>query len=218
MPNTNNTGGTGKGVQLNLLKHLESDKLGCFSKPTPLKCALVNAHSIYNKIPTFHHFVSDNKLDICCLTETWIKPNDNSTPSCLPPINFSSHNTIRNGKTDGGFAFVLHNSIQYNYEGEHNFHSFECASLKLRTIGKRIRLLLVYRKQEVAFLTFVDEFVSLIERYIMDTAKFVLLGDFNLHINELADPNADTFCDLLECFNLKNNIFFPMHTPTTLWT
>ena len=46
----------------------------------------------------------------------------------------------------------------------------------------------------------------------MDTAKLVLLGDFNLHINELADPNADTFQDLLECFNLKTNIFFPMHT------
>ena len=45
----------------------------------------------------------------------------------------------------------------------------------------------------------------------MDTAKLMLLGDFNLHINELADPNADTFHDLLECFNLKN-IFFPMHT------
>ena len=116
---TNNTGGKGKGVQLNLLKHLASDKLGSFSKPTLLKCALVNAHSICNEIPTFHHFVSDNKLDICCVIETWIKPNDNSTPSCLPPINFSSHNTIRNGKTGGGLASVLHNSIQYNYEGEH---------------------------------------------------------------------------------------------------
>ena len=109
-------------------------------------------------------------------------------------------------------AFVLHNSIQYNYEGEHNFTPFECVSLKLRTIGKSIRLLLVYRKQEIAFLTFVDEFVILIERYIMDMAKPVLLEDFNLHINELANPNRDTFCDLLECFNLKNNIFFPMHT------
>ena len=93
-----------------------------------------------------------------------------------------------------------------------NFTSFECASLKLRTIGKSIRLLLVYRKQEVAFLTFGDEVVSLIERYIMDTAKHVLLGDFNLHINELADSNADTCCDLLECYNPKNNIFFPTHT------
>ena len=76
-------------------------------------------------------------------------------------------------------------------------------------MGKSIRLLLVYRKQEVAFLTFVDEFVSFIERYIMDTVKLLLQGDFNLHINELADLNADTFCDLLECFNLKKNIFIP---------
>ena len=52
----------------------------------------------------------------------------------------------------------------------------------------------------------------------MDTAKLVLLGNFNLHINELADPNADTFHDLLECFNLKNNIFFQCILPTTLWT
>ena len=99
-----------------------------------------------------------------------------------------------------------------NYEGEHNYTSFECASIKLRIVGKSIRLLLVYRKQEVAFLTFVDEFVSLIETYIIDMAKLILLRDFNLHINELADPNVDTYHDLLECFNLKNKIFFPMHT------
>ena len=115
-------------------------------------------------------------------------------------------------KTSGSLAFVLHNGIQYNYEREHNYTSFECVFLKLWTIGKSIRLLLVYRKQEVAFLTFVDKFVSLIERYIMDIAKLVLLVDFNLHINELAGLNVDTFCDLLECFNHKNNIFFPMHT------
>ena len=128
-----------------------------------------------------------------------------------PPINFSSHNTVRNGKTGGGLAFVLHNCIQYHYEGEHNYTSFECVFLSKAENYRKIRLLLVYRKQEVAFLTFLDEFVSLIERYIMDTAKLILLEDFNLHINELADPNADTFHDQLECFNLKN-IFFPMHT------
>ena len=130
----------------------------------------------------------------------------------ISPINFSAHNTVRNGKTGGSLAFVLHNGIQYNYEGENNYTSFKCVSLKLRTIGKSIRLLLVYKKQEVTFLTFVDEFVSLMERYILDMSKLILLGDFNLHINELAGLNVDTFCDLLECFNLKNNIFFPTHT------
>ena len=43
----------------------------------------------------------------------------------------------------------------------------------------------------------------------MDTAKLLLLGDFNFHINELADLNVGTFH---ECFNFKNNLFFPMHT------
>ena len=90
---------------------------------------------------------------------------------------------------------MLHNSIQYNYEREHNFTLFVCASLKLRTIRKSIRLLPQTARGN--FLTFVDKFVSLIERYIMDTAKLVLLGDFNLHINELADLNVDTFHDLL---------------------
>ena len=56
------------------------------------------------------------------------------------PVNFTSHNTVRNGKTGGGLAFVLHNGTQYNYEGEHNYTLFECVSLKLRTIGKSIRL------------------------------------------------------------------------------
>ena len=95
--NTKHPEGKGRGVQLNLLKHLASDKLVSFCKPTILKCAMVDACSICNKIQTFHQLVSDNKLDICHVTETWIKPDYKSTPSHLPSMNFSSHNTVING-------------------------------------------------------------------------------------------------------------------------
>ena len=49
------------------------------------------------------------------------------------------------------------------------------------------------------------------ERNITNRAEFILLGDFNIHINKLHDEKAVTFCDFLSSFGLQNHILFPTH-------
>ena len=48
-------------------------------QPYTLKCGLVNCRSVVNKTQMIQTEVSVNKLDICALTETWIKKEDKLT-------------------------------------------------------------------------------------------------------------------------------------------
>ena len=49
------------------------------------------------------------------------------------------------------------------------------------------------------------------ENNIADKSEFLLLGDFNIHINKIHDDEAVTLHDFLSSFGLQNHILFPMH-------
>ena len=53
--------------------------------------------------------------------------------------------------------------------------------------------------------------VEYMENNITDKSEFLLLGDFNIHVNKLHDEEAVTFCDFHSSFGLQNHILFPMH-------
>ena len=50
------------------------------SSATPSSVGLLNARSVCNKAALIHDVITDNRLDILILTETWI-PSDTRTPS-----------------------------------------------------------------------------------------------------------------------------------------
>jgi endonuclease/exonuclease/phosphatase family metal-dependent hydrolase len=74
-----------------------------------------------------------------------------------------------------------------------------------------IDILLIYRKDKISFLTFIDELTTLLETIITNTENFYLMGDFNIKVNNIKDPNTQTFLEFLECFDLQNNVTFPTH-------
>ena len=48
-----------------------------------LKVALVNTQSIKSKSNDLVTYLNDTKLDLCILTETWLREEDDSWVSCL---------------------------------------------------------------------------------------------------------------------------------------
>ena len=61
------------------------------------------------------------------------------------------------------------------------------------------------------FLAFVNDMVEYMENNITDKLEFLLLGDFNIHVNKLHDEDAITFQDFLSSFGLQNHVLFPTH-------
>ena len=57
-------------------------------QPYTLMCGLVNCQSVVNKTQLIQTEVSVNKLDICALTETWIKKDDKLTMYHMCPLGY----------------------------------------------------------------------------------------------------------------------------------
>ena len=81
---------------------------------TYLSLAHVNAQSIRNKIGSFQHYLQDEKIDLCVVTETWVKPDDIIHPKEITPPGYDILSQPRtDGRQGGGVALVYNSSIKY---------------------------------------------------------------------------------------------------------
>ena len=69
-----------------------------YKKTTDYRCAIVNCHSIVNKTSDFKVELMEHNLDVCALTETWIREGDDTTTIQLCPDGYSSVSIPRQGR------------------------------------------------------------------------------------------------------------------------
>ena len=94
---------------------------------------------------------------------------------------------------------------------EYKFGTCECTDFKVSFGQSSYTLGLFYRLDDHPFLTFLNDMVDYMENNITNRAEFLLLGDFNIHVNKLHDEKVVTFHDFLSSFGLQNHILFPTH-------
>ena len=83
--------------------------------PTPIKdlhSALINCRSVVNKTQDIQLELVLNNLDLCILTETWIREDDTTTPGRLCPSGYKALSISRHGRTGGGIAIALTSTLQ----------------------------------------------------------------------------------------------------------
>ena len=58
---------------------------------------------------------------------------------------------------------------------------------------------------------FLDDLAGFLEEVLTLYGNIIIGGDFNLHIDGVAKPDAQVFLDLLTAFGLQNQVNFPTH-------
>ena len=53
--------------------------------------------------------------------------------------------------------------------------------------------------------------VYLLVDIVASNTKLVILGDFNIHVNDVNDPNASIFLDIMTALGLKQHVRGPTH-------
>ena len=97
-------------AQRNYVKITSTVNMQC-KKTIDCRCATVNCHSIVNKTSEFKVELTDHKLDICALTETWIREGDVTTVVQLCPEGYSAVSIPREGRIGGGITIVYRSNI-----------------------------------------------------------------------------------------------------------
>ena len=80
-------------------------------KTIDYRCATVNCCSIVNKTSDFKVELMEHNLDVCALTETWIREGDDTTAIQLCLDGYSSVSIPREGRIGGGIAIVHRSDI-----------------------------------------------------------------------------------------------------------
>ena len=97
------------------------------------------------------------------------------------------------------------------------FDTFESIHLEVTCNSKSARVMNVYRSGRdkhgniVAFDQFLKEFENMIEDYLFHPSDILICGDFNIHVDNPADCNANRFKSLLQSHSLVQYVNGPTH-------
>ena len=88
----------------------------------------------------------------------------------------------------------------------------ECGHFQIKFGSEMVSLFVIYHIHNTSVLKSCEEMVSIFENSIKTIRnKLLLMGDLNIYIKRLDDPNTIIFNDLLDSLNLRNNISFQTH-------
>ena len=124
--------------------------------------ATLNSRSVVNKSAVINNHILENKIDILCITETWINNGEfsNSLLSSLIPSNYvlSQYYGRPHPFRGGGVAIINHKSVHHTYVSAPVFSTFECVGSVITSSYSSFKLFVVYRPPSSSMSTFFTEF------------------------------------------------------------
>ena len=172
--------------------------------------ALLNARSITQKTFLLNDFFTTNNLDFFCVTETWQRAEDFTAliEMCPPSCTFMSTSRPVGSNVGGGLAVIYRDCFSSRTVSCDTYRSFELLITKIGRLNP-FYCIVIYRPPGFSN-SFLSDFSDLLTS-IITFERFVLLGDFNFHINNSTDIPAINFLNLTESFNLVQHVTGPTH-------
>lgn len=172
-----------------------------------------NAQSVNNKINYFIQILQDGSIDICFLTESWLKSQNNNVTALLKEAGYNIYHFNRADKKGGGVAIITKLKYKSKLQKSFNYSSFECVVQVIKTTDNvNLTLITVYRHFSELCSVFFKEFYEFLEYARLHFKRFVIAGDFNIHVNKPNDTDSIKFADLLNTFSLEQCV--RVDTPT----
>ena len=161
--------------------------------------------------------VIDKKIDVCAVTETWLRDEDTVALVALAPLGYSFRSAPRSdGRNGGGTGIFVRDSLNITLSESHQQQSFESSEWNIVACGRSTKFVIVYRPpyseaHPVPTSAFMQEFSVFLENLVLCPEILVVAGDFNLHMDDATDADALKFAELLETFGLIQHINFATH-------
>ena len=158
-----------------------------------------------------------NNINVILITETWL----NDTPQDIAWLHqsdllqagyaISTHNRPTRG---GGLALLYKDNMKIKKIETQHLCMIEYAIWHVSIKNKTIHILGIYHpppKQHLTNAIFLDELMELLTARLPNIENAIILGDFNIHIEDTNDYNSKIFIDTMEALGLKQHITEPTH-------
>ena len=199
------------GVNFNNLKPLNKA-----SASKHIEFCLINARSVRNKATIISDYIIERDLDVAVIVESWLSDGDEGVISELVPDGYSYYLENRKHGSGGGIIVVYKSNLQLKKNSTPTFKSFELLEAELKYNGEACVLSAIYRppaskRNALTCDMFLDEF----ETYLVDASSkpgnLVLIGDFNIHVDNQSDPFATKFMTIINAMNFTQRVKHPTH-------
>ena len=159
---------------------------------------LINCRSVCNKTLVVKDLVVDKDIDILGIPETWLHGNDLDNPVLaeLVPNGYSFGHSARHDSRGGGVGLMFRKSLNVKFPVAESYNSFEMVNAEIKLAGKSINLYVIYRpppssENRVSCESFLDEFGTLLENSVIDPRPLLITGNFNFHVDNKSDVDAN---------------------------
>uniref|UniRef100_A0A3B1JQW8 Reverse transcriptase domain-containing protein n=1 Tax=Astyanax mexicanus TaxID=7994 RepID=A0A3B1JQW8_ASTMX len=157
--------------------------------------------------------ITDQKFDVLCLTETWIRPNEYVALNEATPAGYNYIHNPRLSGRGGGVCILFQSTLVSNQKHYENFTSFELLYTSIiNPVTKKnaFSLINIYRPPG-PYLEFLKEFSDFVTDLAVSNDKVIIVGDFNIRFEKLDDPLKKAFTSILDSVGIIQNITGPTH-------
>ena len=160
------------------------------------------------------------KLDALLITETLLQNIDQDDTwfqgSEFHKEDHKIFNINREDKRRGGIALLYSTKNKIKTVTHTKYNNFESGIWNIQSGSTHCTLLGVYHpqvgtQQGITNSIFIDNLTELLTEVVSYHTNLIILGNINIHLNELEDTDAKAFCNILEAFNITQHIKFPIH-------
>ena len=172
-----------------------------------LSASLLNCWSLGNKALKLHEYTVQENIDLFLFTETWLTGKEETVIAELTPPGYEfKHRPRPGGKKGGGVGLMFRNTLKWSKASSHSFKSFEHLDQMLTCGSSLLHIIVVYRPPSSSFTDFIQEFSSLMESACVSKGRLLIVGDFNIHVDNSSDAKANQFKEVLDSFNMTQHV------------
>ena len=185
-----------------------------------IKVSTVNARSLKHKENMISEELLNSNIDSAIITETWLKNTDEDYAWMLSSeLNNYSHQIWTKNRMDrreGGIALVTQRKYKIIKPETTEYDSFEHDIWNIQ-IGPRVYTIVGWyhplqgTDTKVNNANFLDQLTGLLSYVVPKHQDIIILGDFNIHINDSEDQDDQILQNTFNAFNLKQHVNIPIH-------
>ena len=176
---------------------------------------LLNAQLIRNKDSIIHHQISQDNIDAIVFTETWLTESDGDKvwngATELQTTNYRFYSCPRKNRRGGGIALCTRPTYKVRLISKGEKSTFQYAKWCMETSHMCLTVLGIYHPPSGSAIKFLGELAEWLPKNALLDTNPIIMGDFNLHVNNENDKDSMNFLEMMLTLGLKQNVMFDTH-------